>query len=101
YRQLGEYERALSSSEQSLEAAQASGNKEVEAMAIGNRGSNYSALGELRKALADYEAAVVLLQSVGANKRTIASYLNAAGRTYTDLGSPQKTLKYSGQAKEL
>jgi len=80
-----------------VEAARAVGDRGNEEAWLGNLGSAYAALGEVRRAMEYYEQALGIAREIG-DRHNEGAGLGNLGRAYADLGEVRRAIEYYEQA---
>ena len=88
---LKEYDKALEYCTESIRTHRAHDNAEGAAEVIGNRGLVYKAMGDAKRAIAEFEEARTILAGLGVGSG-VANALNNLGTVYKDLGELDKAL---------
>ncbi len=82
---------------QAAESALYRGNRRNQGAHLGNLGINYSALGQIQKAIEYYEKALTISRQIS-DMRNEGSQLGNLGNAYSDLGQMEKAIEYHEQA---
>jgi tetratricopeptide (TPR) repeat protein len=77
-------------------AARLAGNRQAEGAALGNLGSAYDDLGDVRKAIEFYEQSLVIAREIG-DRRGEGSSLGLLGVAYAALGDAHKAIEFYEQ----
>jgi tetratricopeptide (TPR) repeat protein len=83
--------------EMGIKAARGLGHRPDETAFLGNLGANYYALGEVKKAIAQFEQALTIAREIGDRQRE-AKHLAGLGRAYRDQGEVKKAIAQFEQA---
>jgi tetratricopeptide (TPR) repeat protein len=100
YQSLGEYHRAISLHEQSLEIMRAIGDRGGEAASLGNLGNAYFSLGEYRRAISLHEQSLAIEREIG-DRRGEATSLSGLGNVYFSLGEYHQASSLHKQSLEI
>jgi tetratricopeptide (TPR) repeat protein len=80
-----------------VEVARAVGDRQAEGNHLGNLGSAYYRLGEVRRAIEYHEQALVIAREIG-DRRGEGNHLGNLGLAYADLGEVRRAIEYYEQA---
>ncbi len=97
---LGQYEKAINYTQQSLEINQASGNQSGIAASFGNLGSCYKSLGDFKKAISYHQQSLEINQVIGNQSGIAASFCNL-GICYMSLGEYEKAITHQKQSLNI
>jgi tetratricopeptide (TPR) repeat protein len=100
YFSLGEYRRAISFHEQSLEIKREIGDRRGEAASLGNLGNAYASLGEYRWAISFHEQHNEIARAIG-DRRGEATSLGNLGNAYASLGEYRWAISFHEQHNEI
>ncbi|MCC7164000.1 MAG: tetratricopeptide repeat protein [Anaerolineae bacterium] len=82
--------------EEAVKAARKLGDKRLEGTALGNLGSAYADLGEVRQAIGYYEQALVIAREIG-DRRGEGNALGNLGLAYAALGEVRRAIEFYEQ----
>jgi|GEM_PF-985057 tetratricopeptide (TPR) repeat protein len=97
---LGEYEKAISYHQQSLEINKAIGNQHSISTSLSNLGLCYYYLGEYEKAISYHQQSLEIDNEIG-KQSGIAASLGNLGSCYFALGEHEKAISYLEQSLEI
>ena len=100
YNSLGEYRRAIDFHQQSLDIAQAIGDRRREAASLGNLGNAYDSLGEYRRAINFHQQSLDIKQAIG-DRRGEAASLGSLGNAYASLGEYRRAIDFHQQHYDI
>ena len=100
YKNLGEYQQALTYHQRALPLRRAAGNRSGEAITLYQIGAIYDNTGEPQKALGVYQQALSIYQELG-DRSMEAATLGNLGVVYSGLGEQRKALEFFSRALQL
>ncbi|MFN7948215.1 MAG: tetratricopeptide repeat protein [Blastocatellia bacterium] len=100
YKNLGEYQQALTYHQRALPLRRAAGNRSGEALTLYSIGAIYDNTGEPQKALSVYQQALSIYQELG-DRSMEAATLGNLGVVYSGLGEQRKALEFFSRALQL
>jgi tetratricopeptide (TPR) repeat protein len=95
--QQGQHRQAIETWQQVLGIARQIKDREMEALALNDIGSNYDSIAQPQEALKYYNQALPITREVG-DRAGVAATLNNIGLVYNRISQPQEALKYFNQA---
>ena len=100
YYAQGDYERAISFHQQSLEIRQQIGDRSGIASSFNNLGNAYNSQGDYKAALSFYQQSLEIRQQIG-DRSGIASSFNNLGNAYNSQGDYKAALSFYQQSLEI
>jgi len=100
YYSLGQCEKAIDYTQQSLEINQASGNQSGIANSFNNLGSCYKSLGDFKKAISYHQQSLEIYQEIE-NQSGIAASFGNLGICYMSLGEYEKAITHQKQSLNI
>jgi CHAT domain-containing protein/Tfp pilus assembly protein PilF len=100
YKNLGEFQQALSHYERALEGQERSGDKYGVMSTLLNAGNVYSLLGDSERAIDHYERSLVMARAVN-ERRGQGLLLGNLGSAWLESGEPARAIPYLRQSLEL
>jgi tetratricopeptide (TPR) repeat protein len=97
YRNMGQYQKAITCYDQALARAREEKDREGEGVWLGSLGNCYADRGQTAQAIEYYEQALVINREVG-DRRVESAWLGNLGICYGYLGQTSRALDYSQQA---
>ncbi len=97
---LGQYEKAISYQQQSLEIEEEIGNRQGVAISLGNLGLCYDSLGQYEKAISYQQQSLEISEEIG-DRQGVAKSLANLGLCYISLGQYEKAISYQQQSLEI
>ncbi|MFN8907299.1 MAG: tetratricopeptide repeat protein, partial [Pseudanabaena sp.] len=100
YKNLGQYKKAITYHQQSLESEEEIGDRQGAAISLGNLGLCYNNLGQYKKAIAYHQQSLEIKEEIG-NRQGVANSLNNLGLCYESLGQYEKAIAHHQQSLEI
>ena len=97
---LGQYEKAISYYQQSLEIEEEMSNRRGIAISLGNLGLSYYFLGQYEKAITHYQQSLEIEEEMG-NRQGVAISLGNLGDFYLSLGQYEKAIAHYQQYHDI
>jgi len=100
YESLGQYKKAISYHQQSLEISEEMGNRQWLAGSLGNLGNCYRNLGQYKKAISYHQQSLEISEEMG-YRQGVASSLSNLGNCYYSLGQYEKAIAYHQKCHDI
>ncbi|MEH2163811.1 MAG: tetratricopeptide repeat protein [Nostoc sp.] len=100
YYSLGQYQRAIEFSQQSLEIKRDIGDRYGEGTSLGNLGNGYRSLGQYQRAIEFFQQSLEISREIGDRNGEGNSLINL-GSTYDSLGQYQGAIEFFQQSLEI